>query len=384
MAAAQVLEDRRVQHMIYTDETIDDLLYESKLTRAFISLPKTTNVDFDYDDTRFRPQSKQVFEERYAQIKRIRRSGTRKKIQNSRPLFRRSSINANVTPNTVNDVRIATSLQETFKFYFKYPELTHTPNSNINAENALRAGENRAPSTYRSSPESHKQTKIRTQVSKMRDSINFAQDKIRPDIIFVFDGNNMTNTQESFFSYFDQNLFGKKNLCIDGQNIGNSMKESQTTNVKYIVIDPISKTSDIQTSDFKDLFFDKHHTPTSPLSNIKSFRNRSANGNAKNIYGITYNVVCKLIDLLSGCNEELQFDNYVITIQRHSILDFFWSINTDPANEARITSLETIGGIGSESPICIKYEHGEKIFILFHYQMIQMLQVLLVLKVMII
>jgi hypothetical protein len=318
MAAAPLLVDTKDHAMIYNPTAKKDLLYDSIFTRAFLSLPTNTNVDFDYDDKPSRPPAEKV----------LRSNGlTRKQMFNapaSSGLARLMS--KNVTANIVNDVRIVNSLQQTFKFYFKYTELDG---------------------------------------SKMRESIDFAVDKINADKLFVFNGNEMTYPAhaDSFFSYFDQNLFGKKNLCIDGQNIGNSMTE-RTNQVRYFVkqpgtVDPVEKFSVLQ-----NLFFDTDRaTITSPLLSIKSFSNRRINSDVKNIYGITYNVVCKLIDLLSGCHEELKFDNYVITMQRHSILDFFWSINTDPANrdnERRITLLETIGVSGTESPICIKYEHGGK------------------------
>jgi hypothetical protein len=318
MAAAPRLVNNKEHTMIYNPDTKKDLLYDSKFTRAFISLPTKTNVDFKYGDKPHRPPADKV----------LRSNGlTRKQMYNapaSSGLARLTSKNATAT--TINDVRIVNALKDTFKFYFKYTE-----------------------------PDG----------SKMRESIDFAINKINNDKIFVFNGNEMTYPAhaDSFFSYFDQNLFGKKNLCIDGQNIGNSMTE-RTNKVRYFVKQPGSSDLVEKESVLQNLFFDTHSTTiTSPLLSIKSFSNRNHKGDVKNIYGITYNVVCKLIDLLSGCQEELKFDNYVITMQRHSILDFFWSINTDPTNsdnERRVTLLETIGVSGIEAPICIKYEHGGK------------------------
>jgi hypothetical protein len=321
MAAAPRLVNNKEHTMIYNPDTEKDLLYDSKFTRAFISLPTKTNVDFKYGDKPHRPPADKV----------LRSNGlTRKQMYNapaSSGLARLKSKNVTAnTANSINDVRIVNALQETFKFYFKYTE-----------------------------PDG----------SKMRESIDFAINKINNDKIFVFNGNEMTYPAhaDSFFSYFDQNLFGKKNLCIDGQNIGNSMTE-RTNKVRYFVKQPGSSDLVEKESVLQNLFFDTHSTTiTSPLLSIKSFSNRDHKGDVKNIYGITYNVVCKLIDLLSGCQEELKFDNYVITMQRHSILDFFWSINTDPTNsdnERRVTLLETIGVSGIEAPICIKYEHGGK------------------------
>lgn len=338
----------------------NDIKKNGQLTRAFISLPTVTNVRFDYDDLAHAPK--------LGTLKHRGSRRHRKAFNNQHTLSRVLSTEAN--NNTVDDVRVFNSLKETCKFYFKYPKLEHANSlpheRKREAENALNAGLNRDTSTYRRYKETFSQEEIRLQVIKMRDSISFAIDEIDKDKLVVFDGNsnNMVQTLESFFDYFDKNLFGKKNLCIDGQNIGYSMLDA-THLVNYTSYDSTTRSSNNVTTTGCNLFFDQtkpRGNPNSPLSDIEPFHIVNGVGNALNIYGINYNVACKLIDLLSGCEEGLQFDNYVITMQRHSILDFFWSINTDHSHRRNVNILESIGPTthANPSPICIKYVHRGK------------------------
>ncbi len=330
--------------------TITDIKKNAQLTRAFISLPTVKNVGFNYNAI----SSASIIEE-------AKKTGSteKKTMFDASSVMRIASVNATI--NTVNDVRIMSSLNETFKFYFKYPEVLSAsarsgPLSNV--KNAVRAGERGNSHTYgRGSSETVEQKKIREQVIKMRDSVNFAIDQINKDEICLFDGNSddMSRTRESFFAYFDKNLFGKKNLCIDGQNIGYSMWETKNL-VEY---SDASRT--VQTSRLCDLFLDKtkNKTVDSPSYNICTYPSMAKN--AVNIYGINYNVVCKLIDLLSDCQEELKFDNYVVTMQRHSIIDFFWSINTHLSHRRNVDMLKNINSsTGKPLPICIKYQHRGK------------------------
>jgi hypothetical protein len=270
-----------------------------------------------------------------------------------------------VDPSIINDVRIASGLNQTIKIHLGYPSMIFSRLSRRSLEQIEEKGVKIADSHTRErvTVESEEMDQI-TQICKMRTSLKFCIEQIAKDKLFVFEGVSMTipTGSVSLLGYFDKELFGKRNLCIDGMNIGSRMKD---TNARYKYI----PTKDHH---FYEFFFDtSQDSNNNPLTDIESFEmsNRRQVVKNQNTYGITYNVACKLIDILNNAPEELKFDNYVITLHRHSILDFFWSLNKTQHNSENIyRNLQNIGSLRpglstgpiNPDPICIKYSHKNK------------------------
>ena len=163
-------------------------------------LPTVKNVPYEYKDTYVNDN------DLYA-VKQYTAMGetTRGNIHNTKSLDPQKSTNIGISQNEIDDIRVMSNLGETVKFHLQYPSVRRSKMNSLTKKAAVEAGENnRVPMG-----ENPEEKYIREQVTKMRTSLQFIDDNIVDDVLFVFNGNDnpgMKPKQEPLLSYFDKKL----------------------------------------------------------------------------------------------------------------------------------------------------------------------------------